>query len=260
MTTLATTVRARHGAFRLAAGVVIVLVLVRQLGADPFVDGLRAVRPWAVPAAVLLTAGTTWCCARRWTLVAQRHDVPLPLGVAYAAYYRSQLLNVVLPGGVVGDVHRGVRHGWRGVLWERGIGQAVQIGLVGVLVLPHPWRWWGVAAFVLSAVALGAIVTWSALSTVGHLLVFVIAAQPTGLPLSTVLPIGALVLLGAACPLNVAGWGPREGVAASAFAAFGSTAATGLTVAVTFGVLSSLATLPGLLVLARHATGEGAPT
>ena len=30
---------------------------------------------------------------------------------AVAAYYRSQFLNTTLPGGVLGDVHRGVRHG-----------------------------------------------------------------------------------------------------------------------------------------------------
>ncbi|MET1132674.1 MAG: UPF0104 family protein, partial [Aeromicrobium sp.] len=107
------------------------------------------------------------------------------------------------------------------------------------------------------ASALGAIATLSALSTAGHLLVFVIAAQPTHFPIATLLPIGALVLLAAACPLNIAGWGPREGVAAYAFTAFGSTAATGLTVAVTFGVLSSLATLPGLLVLTSRAPAEG---
>jgi hypothetical protein len=34
-----------------------------------------------------------------------------PLGTAIAAYYRSQFLSGALPGGVLGDVHRGVRHG-----------------------------------------------------------------------------------------------------------------------------------------------------
>lgn len=247
----------RHRAVRLAAGLVVLVVLARQFGAAPFVDGLHAVRPWAVVAAVLLTAATTYCCARRWVLVAGHYDAVLPLGTAYAAYYRSQFLNVVLPGGVVGDVHRGVRHGWRAVLVERGIGQVVQIVLVGALLLPGPWRWWGVAALALAVSALGGIAMWSALSTTGHLLVFVIAAQSTNLPLTTLLPIGALVLLAAACPFNIGGWGPREGVAAYAFTAFGSSAATGLTVAVTFGVLSSVATLPGLLVLASRSSTEG---
>ncbi|HEY7397803.1 MAG TPA: lysylphosphatidylglycerol synthase domain-containing protein, partial [Gaiellaceae bacterium] len=56
-----------------------------------------------------------------------------------------------LPGGVAGDVHRGVRHGrdvrdvnraLRAVAWERGAGQVVQVVLtvVVLLVLPSPVR------------------------------------------------------------------------------------------------------------------------
>ena len=54
---------------------------------------------------------------------------------AVAAYYRSLFLNTTLPGGVVGDVHRGVSHGrdvgdvgrgLRAVAWERSAGQVVQ--------------------------------------------------------------------------------------------------------------------------------------
>ena len=66
-----------------------------------------------------------------------------------AAYYRSLFLNVTLPGGVVGDVHRGVSHGrdvsdvgrgLRAVAWERSAGQVVQVVLtvVVLLVLPSP--------------------------------------------------------------------------------------------------------------------------
>jgi glycosyltransferase 2 family protein len=87
--------------------------------------------------------------------------------------------------------------------------------------------------------------------------VFMAAAAAAGASLSPLelLPVGALVLLGSAIPLNVAGWGPREGVAAWAFMAAGSTAAVGLTVAVTFGVLATVATLPGLLTLRRTRHG-----
>ena len=68
-----------------------------------------------------------------------------------AAYYRSQFLNTTLPGGVLGDVHRGVSHGrdvgdvgrgLRAVAWERSAGQVVQIVLAValLLVLPSPVR------------------------------------------------------------------------------------------------------------------------
>jgi hypothetical protein len=175
------------------------------------------------------------------------------LRTAYLAYYRSILINSTLPGGVVGDVDRGVRHGWRGVLWERGLGQLVQVAVVGTVLLPGAWRWVGLAVLGVAVVAGGAVLVLSALAVAGHLVIFLVAAESVGVALTPLqlLPVGALVLLGAAIPLNVAGWGPREGVAAWAFTAFGSTAAVGLAVSVTFGVLATVATLPGLLVLWR---------
>ena len=87
--------------------------------------------------------------------------VDLPLGTAVAAYYRSLFLNVTLPGGVVGDVHRGISHGrdtsdvgrgLRAVAWERSAGQVVQVVLTVavLLVVPSPVR----AAMPLVALAL----------------------------------------------------------------------------------------------------------
>jgi hypothetical protein len=248
---------------KVAGGLLVLGFLAWQVGTGPFVDGLRATRWWAVVVALVVTAGTTWCCAVRWSLVSARFadkgQSPLPIRTAYAAYYRSQLINATVPGGVVGDVHRAVRHGWRGVVWERALGQVVQVALVGALLLPGGWRWVGLAAVLLMVLAGGAVLLLSTLAVAGHLVVFLVAAESVGVALSPLqlLPIGALVLLGSAIPLNVAGWGPREGVAVWAFTAFGSTAAVGLTVSVTFGVLALVATLPGLVVLGRPAHVPG---
>ena len=243
---------------RVAAGLLVLGFLVWRLGAGPFMDGLRATGPWAVAVALVVTAGTTWCCAARWSLVSARFGERVRMRTAYVAYYRSQLINATLPGGVVGDVHRGVRHGWRAVLWERGLGQVVQLAMVGTLLLPGAWRWVGVAVLAVAVVAGGAALILSALAVAGHLVVFLVAAESVGVDLTPMqlLPVGALVLLGAAIPLNVAGWGPREGVAAWAFTVFGSTAAVGLAVSVTFGVLATLATLPGVIVLGPSFRGS----
>jgi uncharacterized membrane protein YbhN (UPF0104 family) len=92
---------------------------------------------------------TTVCCAWRWRLVARGLGVDLRLGTAVAAYYRSLFLNVTLPGGVLGDVHRGISHGretrdvargLRAVAWERSAGQAVQaiLTVAVLLVMPSP--------------------------------------------------------------------------------------------------------------------------
>ena len=62
-------------------------------------------------------------------------------------------------------------------------------------------------------------------------------------------PLALVVLLAAAVPTNIAGWGPREGAAAWAFGAVGLSAAEGVTVAVVYGVLALVATLPGAVML-----------
>jgi GTP cyclohydrolase II len=136
---------------RLAAGVTVLWFLGRQVGAAPFEDGLRAVTWQAVVAAVTLTALTTVCSAWRWRVVARALGVDIGLPAAVCAYYRSLFLNSVLPGGVLGDVHRAVTHGRRAgdvargvraVAWERLCGQVIQAVATAVvlLTLPSPVR------------------------------------------------------------------------------------------------------------------------
>jgi uncharacterized membrane protein YbhN (UPF0104 family) len=136
---------------KVAATAVTLAVLVWRLGTGPFVDGLQRVDGGALAAAAGIAALTTVCCAWRWRIVARGLGIDLPLGTAVAAYYRGLFLNVALPGGVVGDVHRGLSHGrdtsdvgrgLRAVLLERSAGQVVQVALtVAVLVvMPSPVR------------------------------------------------------------------------------------------------------------------------
>ena len=146
-------------------------VLVWRLGAGPFIDGLRTVDGWALAAASALAVLSTVCCAWRWWVVAHGLGVDLPLGTAVASYYRSLFLNLTLPGGVVGDVHRGFSHGrdtsdvgrgLRAVAWERSAGQVVQVVLtvVVLLVLPSPVH----AVMPLAALALVAVAACVALA------------------------------------------------------------------------------------------------
>jgi glycosyltransferase 2 family protein len=135
----------------LAGAAVTLAVLVWRVGASPFLDGIRTVDARALAAATGLAVLTTVCCAWRWKLVARGLGIELPLPTAVAAYYRSLFLNVTLPGGVVGDVHRGVSNGrdvqdvgrgLRAVAWERSAGQVVQglVTIVVLLALPSPVR------------------------------------------------------------------------------------------------------------------------
>jgi glycosyltransferase 2 family protein len=136
---------------RPAGAAVTLAIVVWRLGAGPFRDGVRAVDGRALAAAAGIGVLTTVCCAWRWTIVARGLGVSLSLPAAVAAYYRSMFLNLTLPGGVVGDVHRGISHGrdvrdvgrgLRTVAWERAAGQLVQVVLtiVVLLALPSPVR------------------------------------------------------------------------------------------------------------------------
>lgn len=289
---------------RLALGGLVLAVLVVRLGAGPFLDGLRLTSTGPLVAATALTALTTLCCAWRWQVVAEGLGVRLSPWTAVAAVYRAQFLNASLPGGIVGDVDRALGHGRRSgavgprvrsVVWERTLGQVVQVvfTLLVVLVLPSPMRGAallaGAVGMVVVVLALTAgltgpslaagshrlpariaravgrdlrgilrtgrarvgVVVGSVGAVTGHLVVFLVAARVAGVPATTyqLLPLAAVVLLAAALPLNVAGWGPREGVAAWAFGAAGLGLGAGVTTAVVYGVMALVATFPGAVVL-----------
>jgi len=288
---------------------VVLGVAVWRTGTGPVVAGLRALDGWTLLLAALLAALTTVASAWRWKLVARGLGVGVDLGTAVASYYRSQFLNAVLPGGVVGDVHRGLRHGRaagatglgvRTVFWERLSGQVVQAALVllGLVLLPSPvrsrlpeiaavvlcgclvvWVMWrfiavaearrpGLLRTVHSDVSRGLLArdTWpgvvvaSSVAVLGYVATYLVAARAVGVTtsLAQLLPLILIVLLAAGLPFNLAGWGPREGVAAWAFGAAGLGAAQGMATAVAFGALMFAGTLPGAVVLALGARASAA--
>ncbi|SCL46324.1 Uncharacterized membrane protein YbhN, UPF0104 family [Micromonospora citrea] len=282
-------------------GLAVLAALLGWLGAGPFLDGLRLIDAPALAAALGIGLLTTVCCAWRWSLVAAGLGVKLPLPTAVAHCYRAVFLNATLPGGVLGDVHRAVRHGRdvgdvgrgvRAVVWERAAGQVV-LAAVAVVVLaafPSPVRpHLPAAAALLTAAGLGVVLlaralpgagpsrwaraaraaaadvrsgllgrrTWpgvlvaSTVAVAGHLATFVLAARTAGstAPLALLVPLTLLALLAMGIPANVAGFGPREGVAAWAFGAAGLSAAEGVATAMVYGALVLVASLPGAAVL-----------
>jgi GTP cyclohydrolase II len=290
---------------RLAAGVIVLWFLVRQLGAAPFEDGLRAVTWQAVVAAVTLTVLTTVCSAWRWRVVARALGADIDLPGATGAYYRSLFLNSVLPGGILGDVHRAVAHGRRAgdvaqgvraVAWERLCGQVIQavVTAVVLLTLPSPVRpalpyvlagIAGVAGCAVLVVRVAAhrgqsrparaaraiaadlrrgllvagvwpqVTLASLLVVAGHTATFVVAARVAGstAPLGELIALLMVVQIAAGIPLSIGGWGPREGIAAWAFAAAGLGAANGVTAATLYAVLMLASVAPGAGLLLRDA-------
>jgi len=92
--------------------------------------------------------------AKRWQMIAQTLDLRISYPRAVAEYYIAQLVNVMLPGGVVGDVARAVRLRHAGdmlraaqsVAADRLVGQAVMFAALGLglsvaLLMPGGIAW-----------------------------------------------------------------------------------------------------------------------
>ena len=300
------TVRTRP---RTLAGVVILGVLFWRLGTGALVDGLRRIDGATLAAALGIGLVTTVFSAWRWALVARGIGIRLPLRAAVADYYRALFLNAALPGGVLGDVHRAVRHGKeagdlgrgvRAVVLERTAGQLALFVAGGVVLatVPSPvlgpvrqvaprggtrgggglcggsraadepgaaarpargpgpglggadaGRGSGRAAAPGGACPAFSCPPWWCWAGTSPC-----SCWPRGWPgglrrCRRLLPLAVLALLAMGLPLNVGGWGPREGVTAWAFGAAGLGAGVGFTVAVVYGVLSLVASLPGVVVL-----------
>jgi uncharacterized membrane protein YbhN (UPF0104 family) len=131
-------------------------------GADPTWIGL----------ALLAVTAATWSMARRWQLSARALGIEIGYPVALREYYLGQLVNSVLPGGVVGDVSRAVRlrheadlnRAAQSVVAERLLGQIAMFGLVfagftAALAIPGGLDWprasWAVPIGLGSCAAVG---------------------------------------------------------------------------------------------------------
>ncbi|SOB75124.1 hypothetical protein SAMN04488490_0683 [Marinobacter sp. LV10R510-11A] len=116
-----------------------------------FVDGKTLIRevaripPSALVFGLVLGVGQVCLSAWRWRYTAGLLGLPIPYMQAVREYYLATFTNQVLPGGVLGDVNRALRHGAdtdnraaaaHGVAIERLSGQVV---LAAVVVTGLAW-------------------------------------------------------------------------------------------------------------------------
>ncbi|MSR35106.1 MAG: flippase-like domain-containing protein [Gemmatimonadetes bacterium] len=132
---------------RVAVSVGLLAALAWILDARALADRLSNLRvSWAL-VALAVSVVLMVLSALRWRLTEARLGVHLPVRTALSEYYLAVLLNQVLPGAVMGDVSRAVRHGrsgvglgpaGRAVLLERASGQAVMLAAAALSVLFLP--------------------------------------------------------------------------------------------------------------------------
>ncbi|MSR36526.1 MAG: flippase-like domain-containing protein [Gemmatimonadetes bacterium] len=104
----------------------------------------------------------------------------------------------------------------------------------------------------------------SALVVGSYLATYLVAARAVGVdtPFATLLPLVAPVLQSMLIPVSLAGWGVREVTAAGVWVAVGLSAADGVAISATYGLVVLMASLPGAVVLiisGRGRTGHPRP-
>lgn len=197
-----------------------------------FVDGTTLLReiaripPAAVIAGLALGVGQVFLSAWRWRYTVTLLGLPIPYMQAVREYYLATFTNQVLPGGVLGDVNRALRHGVgsndrlaaaHGVVIERLSGQVVLV----------------VASYLAVSLVLA--------NGAGYLVSLPSAA--------VVAALCSLLLLSMVIPVTVSGWGVREGAAVILWPMAGLPAEQGVALSVAYGALIFVSSLPGALFL-----------
>ena len=137
------------GLVRTGVSLTLLAVLVWWLDAGALMGRLAEFDPrWAL-AALVISLPQILLLAFRWRFTAGRLGLDLSFRTALWEYYLATFLNQVLPGGVMGDVSRALRHGHTGsegrigpaaraVIVERASGQIVMAAVAALSLASLP--------------------------------------------------------------------------------------------------------------------------
>ncbi|GGC87037.1 hypothetical protein GCM10011512_12450 [Tersicoccus solisilvae] len=258
-------------------GILVWVVIV--WGPAPFAAATRVLTVPAAVAGLLLGAFGVLLQAGRWRLVARTRGLSITPGAAVSRCWQAAFLNAVLPGGLAGDALRAVEQPRAGtdspgatlkrsagtVTAERLAGTTVVFTAAGIALLAlqpavgllslavaavcaavaWPWLRW-LTRGDLARVAGLSVAGWAVFAAMFVVALLVVAPD---VPLGQAPALAAISLAGMSVPLNVAGWGPREGTAALGFLLVGQPPGLGVAVSVAYGLLALVSVLPGGLVL-----------
>jgi len=125
---------------RMLASATLLFAVLFFIDLDILFERIASLDPIWVSIALLATLPQYFLSAARWQLTAERLGAKLLFRVALPEYYLAVLTNQLLPGGILGDATRAVRHGHRlktrdsslrygpairAVIFERASGQLI---------------------------------------------------------------------------------------------------------------------------------------
>ncbi|WP_171232450.1 lysylphosphatidylglycerol synthase transmembrane domain-containing protein [Ruegeria sp. HKCCA4812] len=178
---------------RLVVSITLIIALLWWTDLARVADHLRMLSLEWLGLSILATTAATFSMAFRWQLTARTLDIRFDYSFALREYYIAQLVNMVLPGGVPGDLTRAVRAGKKAdlkrsaqsVFAERLLGQiAIMavffLGVCAALMWPagfdHPELSMTVLAVLLCALVVVSLISL-ALPSIGRFVVFLIRLQ-----------------------------------------------------------------------------------
>lgn len=260
---------------------------VRIVGIQALLEGGRVVTPLTILASLGLGLLATAGQAMRFSLLLKQSGTHVTPRRALADCYSASLLNMILPGGLGGDMARvaayrnsGPRR-WLSPLTvvgaERLSATTLLFATATFTLLPVASRFAWIAAAVAAATCVLSILGMRgmAASTIG--IVWLTAAVTIGsflgLYLTAMAALGgpvipALAVVGLAAmsiPLGVGGWGVREVSVSILAGSLASSVEWAVTSSTGYGLLATISTLPGAitfvvrLVGRRHDSGESPP-
>lgn len=252
--------------------VALLVLTIRVVGVEVLARGGQALTPVTILAALGCGLAATAAQALRFSLLLTQSGTRVTGRRTLADCYSASWLNMVLPGGLGGDLARvaayrntGSRR-WLSSLTvvgaERLSATTVLFATATVILAPVAPRFAWIAGAVtvvtgiVSILAMRkmrvgiAVLVWAAAAvTIGAFLaLYLITMEALGGPVVPALAIVGLAAM--SVPLGVGGWGVREVTVGLLAASLGSTAEWAVASSAGYGLLATVSTLPGALTLA----------
>lgn len=266
--------------------IALLALTVRIVGVQALLEGGQVLTPLTILAALGCGLLATAAQALRFSLLLKRSGTQVTWCRALADCYSSSLLNMILPGGLSGDLARVAayrdtgRRRWLSPLTvvgaERLSATTLLFAAATVFLVPVAAHFAWIAAAVAVVTGVLSILGMRRMRVRTVAIVWLTAAVTIGsfltLYLITMLALGgpavpALAIVGLASmsiPLGVGGWGVREVSVGLLAASLASTVEWAVTSSTGYGLLATVSTLPGAITFSvslwkRHHGGGQDP-
>jgi uncharacterized membrane protein YbhN (UPF0104 family) len=220
--------------------------------------------------------------ASRWWYILHKMGLSVGYSQALKSYFAGELINQVMPGGVAGEIYRGIHHRQIGlaklsssIFIDRAYGVAtltltaaialgpmalsnqfpvllsvlIFLSVIGLVIMVKHTDW--PVETGLDRLTFGDHLIAGIYSAIGLGLIivgFITIAVGVGVEMNflTLSRISIIMMLASLLPFSFGDWGIREGALAGLWVAFGQPPGQGIAIGILFGMANVIASLPGI--------------